>query len=121
NLRKEQLEKLSDQINLLNIEIKNIDNLIDNDTNKIIIIKKETVLPDNNIINQILDRIHELNISLSWNDKKQKELENIIFEIDNKLKEIKRNIEENKKGLYIPLNLKIYKEVLLSINVTKDL
>ena len=121
NLRKEQLEKLSDQINLLNIEIKNIDNLIDNDTNKIIIIKKETVLPDNNIINQILDRIHELNISLSWNDKKQKELENINFEIDNKLKEIKRNIKKNKKGLYIPLNLKIYKEVLLSINVTKDL
>ena len=121
NLRKEQLEKLSNQINLLNIEIKNIDNLIDNNTNKIIIIKKETVLPDNNIINQILDRIHELNISLSWNDKKQKELENIIFEIDNKLKEIKRSIEENKKGLYIPLNLKLYKEVLLSINVTKDL
>lgn len=121
NLRKEKMEVISNKIDIINSEIKNIENIVDNNINKIDIIKKENILPDNNIINEILDKIHELNITLSWNDKKQKELENNISIIDSKLKETRKNIEENKKGLYIPLNLQTYKEVSLSINITKDL
>ncbi len=115
-LKENKLKELSDRIEVISKEISNIDNLIESNTDKITTTQIEsTNLPANTNINNILDKIKELNISLSWNDKRQKELEKELVIIDNKLKSIKEKINENKQGIYIPLNLESYKEVSLVV------
>lgn len=116
-LKEAKLKELSNNIDTLNKEINNINNLIQNNNNKIDIINKEKLnLPSNNIINEILDKIKELNISLNWNDNRQKEIEKELLIIDNKLKNIKENIYNNKQGIYIPLNLESYNNVLVNLS-----
>ena len=111
-LKNKKLQTLEEQQEILLKEITNITNLINTNNDKISIIKEESSnLPINTNLTNIQDKIKELNISLSWNDKRQKELEQELIEIDNKLKQIKEKIATNKQGIYIPLNLPSYKEV----------
>lgn len=122
DLKKKKLQELSVQIDALSKEISNISNLINSNNEKISIINLEmTNIPDNNHISIILDKIQELNLSLIWNDKRQKELEQVLVGFDNKLKAIKEKIASSKQGLYIPLNLESYKNVFLSINSIKEM
>lgn len=122
DLKKKRLQEMSEQIEALTKEINNIENLIIINNNKISIIESEMMnIPDNSNINNILDKIKELNLSLSWNDKRQKELEEVLSVIDNKLKILKEKIATNKQGLYIPLNLESYKEVSLTISSIKEI
>ncbi len=115
-LKEKKLKELADKIEVLSKEIANIDNLIINNNAKIDTIKTEiTNLPLNTKLNEILNKIKELNISLNWNDSRQKEIETKLLTIDNKIKSIKEKINENKQGLYIPLNLSAYKEVTIKL------
>lgn len=115
-LKENKLRELSIQIEVLAKEIANIDNLIISGNEKITTIELESSnLPSNNYINSILDKLKELNISLAWNDKRQKELEQELLVIDGKIKNVKERINENKQGIYIPLNLDSYKEVTLNL------
>lgn len=115
-LKESKLKELSNKIDELSKEISSIDNLITSGNEKITTIKLESSnLPSNNNINNILDKLKELNISLTWNDQRQKEIEKELLVIDEKLKTIKDKINENKQGIYIPLNLESYKEVALHL------
>lgn len=121
-LKKHKLQELSEKIEVLSNEIKTIENLINNNEQKISILHSESEnFPDNSRINGILDKIKELNLSLTWNDKRQKELEEVLAVIDQKLKSLKEKIAENKQGLYIPLNLESYKTVSLTITSIKEI
>ena len=119
-LKNQKLRNLEEQIDILSKEITNITNLINANNDKIETIQNEqTNLPSNLNITAIQEKIKELNLTLSWNDKRQKELESSLAEIDSKLKNIKEKIMTNKQGIHIPLNLPSYKEVLnllLSVN-----
>lgn len=112
-LKENKLKELEDKIEVLSKEISSIDNLIISGNDKISILEIESNnLPDNANINNILDKIKEQNITLAWNDKRQKELEKELLVIDNKLKSVKEKIGEKKQGIYIPLNIASYNEVL---------
>lgn len=120
-LKERKLQELSEKIDTLYKEINNINNLINSNNDKISTIEIEvTNLPLNTNIVNILDKIKELNISLSWNNQRQKELEQVLEKINNKLKEIKEKINTNKQEMYIPLNLSSYKEVSLLITSIND-
>ena len=115
-LKENKLRELSSQIEVLSKEISHIDNLIISGNEKITTIELESGnLPTNNYINSILEKLKELNLSLAWNDKRQKELEQELFSIDAKIKNIREKVNENKQGIYIPLNLESYKEVALNL------
>lgn len=116
-LKERKLKALAEKIDVLSKEIFNIDNLINSNIDKISILEIEgNNLPLNNNINNILDKIKELSMSINWNDKRQKELEKEIIVIDNKLKGVRDDIDSLKRGLYIPLNLESYKNVYNLIN-----
>lgn len=121
-LKEKKINELKEKIEALSHEMSNLSNIINNNNNKIEILEKEADnFPSNNTINNVLDKIKELNITLNWNDSRQKELERELTIIDNKLKIVKEKITNNKQGLYIPLNLLSYKDVsiiLSSINET---
>lgn len=120
-LKENKLKELADKIETLSKEISNIDNLIDNNKNKIDIVKSEmSNLPLNKFINEILDKLKELDISLNWNDNRQKEIEKELLVIDNKLKELKEKISDNKQGIYIPLNLESYNDVSIKLVSTSE-
>ncbi len=121
-VKEQKLKELETKIDLLAKEIVNMDNLIQSNNNKISTIELEsTNLPSNIHINTILDKIKDLNITLSWNDKKQKELEKELTIIDNKIKEIKEKINSQKTSIRIPLNLASYNEVLLHVNTMNEI
>ena len=119
-LKDKKLKELQQKIEVLTKEITNINNLINNNNQKIETINAETNnLPTNDNITIIQDKIKELSISLNWNDRRQKELEKELLVIDNKLREIKEKITTHKQGVYIPLNLPSYKEVqTLTTNIS---
>ena len=120
-LKKKKLEELAEKIDFLSKEIKTIENLIDSTNQKILIIRDESKnFPDNLMISNIIDKIKELNLSLTWNDKRQKELEKVLSAIDSKLKDLKEKINDHKQGLYIPLNLESYQNVSRSITSIKE-
>lgn len=115
--KQKQISDLINQIELVKKQISNIQNIILTNNEKISIIESETLnFPSNIFINNIIDQIKETKLSLSWLDKRQKELEQELIKIDNKTKSIKDKINNNKQGLHIPLNIQSYKEV--SINLT---
>ena len=121
-LKNKKLKELENRVEILNKEIQIIDNLIRENNEKITIIESEEKnLPSNEIINNIIDKIKELSIELNYNDKRQKELEKDLSIIDDKLKKIKEKINDNKKGLYIPLNLISYKEVSNIVSSIKEI
>ncbi len=116
-LKEKKLKELEEQINAITSEINNLNNIIINNQDIISVLEKEMkTFPSDDSINEVIDKINNLTKSLEWNDKKQKELEEVLTEIDNKLKEIKDKISDNVKGLYVPLNINSYKEVELVIN-----
>lgn len=120
--KENQLQELAEKIEEISKEISMINNLLAEGNDKINTIEIEsTNLPENTKIENILDKIKELNLSLTWNDLRQKELESKLAVIDSKLKSVKENIKEKCQGLYIPLNLESYTDELLyitSINET---
>lgn len=122
-LKNKKLHDLEEKIEITTKEILNITNLIKSNEEKISICEQEiTNLPTNTNITNIQDKIKELNISLNWNDKRQKELEQELTIIDDNLKQIKEKITTNKQGIYIPLNLPSYKEVQnLTISISEYL
>lgn len=116
-LKAKKLNELQERIDLLTKEITGINNLINSNNDKIKVIEQESSnLPSNTFINNILDKIKELNMSLAWNDSRQKDLEKELTVFDNKLKLVREKINNNKNNLYIPLNLTSYKDVLEIIN-----
>lgn len=120
-VKNKKLDELNDEMTSISSQINNIDNLILKNNSKIEVIEVEsTNLPINAMINNIIDKIKELKISLEWNDKRQKELEKELEVIDNKLKDIRERISTNKQGLHIPLNLSSYKEVVVSLNSIQE-
>lgn len=120
-LKNQKLKELEEQMDLLTKEITNINHLILENKNKVTYIEKELEnFPTNDIINNIVDKIKELNIELSYNDKRQKELESTLSTIDHKLKDIRNHIAESKQGLYIPLNLASYKKVSTYLSSMKE-
>ena len=120
--KEKKIKELKEKIEVLYGEISNLNNIINNNQNKIeIIINESNNFPSNNMINNIIDKIKELNISINWNDTRQKELEKELTIIDNKLKTVKEKINNSKQGIRIPLNLSSYKSaslILTSINDT---
>ncbi len=119
-LKNKKLKELEDKIELLTKEISNIENLISEGNNKIENIKIEMEFPSNQNINMIVDKIKDFEIRLANNDQRQKELEDTLHEIDDKLKIVKEKMAEKKQGLYIPLNLATYKEVSLIVSSMKE-
>lgn len=112
-IKQNKLKDLSEKIEVLSSEITGIKNLINSNNDKISKIELESSnLPTNDEIINIENSIKELNISLDWNDKREKSIEEEISKVDTKLKEIKDKIDINKQGIYIPLNTKTYNEVL---------
>ena len=122
-LKNKKLRDLEEKIEVITKEILNITNLINSSREKISVCEQEmSNLPSNDNIISIQDKIKELNISLNWNDKRQKALELELTIIDNKLKGIKDKIISNKQGIYIPLNLQSYKDVQnITISITEEL
>ncbi len=111
-----KLKEIKSQVEVLSNEIININNLTNNLENKISVIELEIKnLPSSKFIDSILYEISNLNMSLEWNDKNQKDLEKELELIDNQLREIKNQILDNQQGLYIPLNLQSYKEVFKNV------
>lgn len=120
-LKQKKLKELSEQIEILTHEISSLNNIINNNNNKIEILENESnSFPSNNAIINITDKIKELNISINWIDTRQKELEIELSIIDNKLKTIKEKITNSKLGINIPLNLSSYKEVSLLLTSIND-
>ncbi len=112
-IKKLKLRDLEDKIEVVNTEINNITNIINNNNSKIDVIKLEMKnLPDNKLINDILDNMFEIKSSLKWVDVKQKELEEKLIVYNNKLNEIKAELLDKKKDMLIPLNKESYKETL---------
>ena len=121
-LREKILKELEDNIDTLTSQISNITNLILENNNTISIIESESHnFPSNELINKITDKQKELSFALNYNDKKQKELEIELSSIDKELNAVKDLINENKKGMHIPLNLNTYKEVSITILSIKEL
>ena len=121
-LKKQKLKKLEEKIEATNSLINNTTNLISNNNDKIEILKLEMGnLPSNNFINKVLEKISSLEISIKWNDDKQYELEQKLEKVNNELKKVKENINNNKQGLYIPLNLVSYQNVSKQIIYTVDI
>ena len=83
--------KLQTEIPNLQAELSktNIENLISEGNNKIENIKIEMEFPSNQNINMIVDKIKDFEIRLANNDQRQKELEDTLHEIDDKLKIVK--------------------------------
>lgn len=121
-LKERKLQELFEKIDVLSKEISNINNLINSNNDKISTIEIEvTNLPLNTNIVNIIDKIKELNISLTWNNQRQKELEQELEKINNKLKIIKDKIASNKQEMYIPLNLPSFKKVEILTNSINDI
>lgn len=121
-LKEKKLKEIKNSRELLATEIRNIEDIIANGNHKIEEIRLESDnLPSNTNIEEILNKIRDAQISLSWNDMKQKELEKDISIADNKLKEIKDKIDNNKQGIYVPLNIENYKNVLSTIDNVNEI
>ena len=121
-LKERKLQELFEKIDVLSKEISNINNLINSNNDKISTIEIEvTNLPLNTNIVNIIDKIKELNISLTWNNQRQKELEQELEKINNKLKIIKDKIASNKQEMYIPFNLPSFKKVEILTNSINDI
>lgn len=119
--KENKIKELKEKIDALQHELSNINNMINNNDNKIeTIVNESNNFPSNDIISNIIDKIKELNITLNWNDLRQKELEKEISIFDNRLKDVKERINNNKQRLYIPLNLSSYKNVLLILISIND-
>lgn len=111
-LKERKMNEITEKIEVISKKINNINNLITSNNDKKTTIELEIDnFPSNNIINNLLDKIKELNITLNWNDKKQKGLEQIIEKINNKVKEVREKINASKQGIYVPLNISAYKQV----------
>ncbi len=111
-LKNKKLSELKESMNFIKNEISKIDDLIlDGNAQISVIEEEESNLPNNDNINEIIAKINELNIKLSYNDERQKELEKVLSLFDLKLGELRDKIMENSKGLSIPLNLEQYKIV----------
>ena len=121
-LKNKKIKELEEQKELVTKEINNLNNMVSENNNKISTIEKEmNNLPTNENINNILDKIKELNISLEWNDKKQKEIEEELSKFDLRLKEVREEINLNKKGIFIPLNLESYKKANIVIESIQEI
>lgn len=121
-LKNKKLKELEEEIESLTKEIANLTHFILENENKITYIEKEAEnFPSSEMLNHIVDKIKELNIELSYNDKRQRELEESLSIIDQKLKEIKDRMAENKQGMYIPLNLESYKKVSVILTSMKEM
>jgi len=111
-LKNRKLSELKESMNFIKNEISKIDDLILDGNAQISVIEEEArSLPSSDSINEIISKINELNIKLSYNDERQKELEKVLSSFDLKLGELRDKIMENSKGLSIPLNLEQYKIV----------
>lgn len=121
-LKEKKLKEIKDSRELLATEIRNIEDIIANGNRKIEEIRLESDnLPSNTNIEEILNKIRDAQINLSWNDMKQKELEKDISIADNKLKDIKDKIDNNRQGIYVPLNIENYKNVLSAIDNVNEI
>lgn len=120
-IKQRKIEELNEKIDILTKQIDNLNKIITENQNKISVLENEAkLLPTNEVINSIIDEINKLNISLEWNDNKQKKLEEKLKEINKELYTIKEKITSNKSGLEIPLNVTSYKEALLVTSSIKE-
>lgn len=121
-LKNTKLKNLEEKMEITSKEISNVESMIKDEEKKIEAIKEEsTRFPSNDQIESIIEKLKELNLHLSFNDTKQKAIEENLTKYNAKLKEIKNDLSENSHGIYAPLNLVSLKKVSSFILAIKDL
>lgn len=121
-LRKQKIQQLEQQIEIKNKEINNIETITSNNNSKI----EETKLEINNFITnsyieEILEKLKNIEMTIEWIDKNQKNIEEELQEIDNKIKEIDKEISTDKQGLYVPLNKEMYQNVVIKLSAVLEM
>ena len=111
-LKMQKLHEIELQIENVKANLNMIENAIQECNEKLEVLEKEKGnIPTDTFITEIMDKIKNMTMELTYNDKKQKELEENILENDKEIKKIREKIEEKKRGIYIPLHLNACKEV----------
>lgn len=121
-LRKQKIQQLEQQIEIKNKEINNIETIISNNNSKIEEVKLEiNNFITNSYIEEILEKLKNIEMTIEWIDKNQKNIEEELQEIDNKIKEIDKEISTDKQGLYVPLNKETYQNVVIKLSAVLEM